>query len=497
MILSFLLLIISYTFVAANLDNIHEYDNDCRLYLALSTFHGTGRGIIAGINFDENDLIDDNALTITIPSNFIFNSSLNNYVYCSEEDDHSLLVFGIGMLFNHISDENKHKMTLEWSDTYVSLVSQQYESHSTMTGVTHYVTTNNIINKGEEIFIFYGNDEWFEDRNISIILDNNVNEKNHKLSDEYLLTNGYCMTNVYLDKSDIPLAGKGLYANKNFIKGDIILISPTLLLSKQAVVNINNDSILMNYCFESSVISNNTNYLECNNGINENDEDDVLILPIGYSAGINHAKKTDANVIIDWFDFPNLITDLTLNSSFEDLLSAPFSQLDIKIIATRDIKVDEELTLFYGDKWIDSWTKHLANLVIYLRENDKNSKNYIKNMPKFRHSMGAPNDFIPSHWMEKTNNSYINKKYTVSSSSCSSSNIINKNQNCDLGYESILNNNNNNKSYKIENFIQHYFIFLCFVITVIFLFVLYSIIPLFRGRGNHSNSDYLDRKMLD
>jgi hypothetical protein len=70
------------------------------------------------------------------------------------------------------------------------------------------------------------------------------------------------------------IIGKGLFSNKDFKKGDIVTVSPTLLLPKDniEIIGENSNSVLQNYC----IASPNSSY---------------VFFPIGYSPLINHGNN--------------------------------------------------------------------------------------------------------------------------------------------------------------------------------------------------------------
>ena len=74
------------------------------------------------------------------------------------------------------------------------------------------------------------------------------------------------------DSSILPKGERGLFANKNYNKGDIIEICPTLKMSKH---EIDNKNIL------------NHHFFQANNVNNDNDS----LISLGYCSLINHSKK--------------------------------------------------------------------------------------------------------------------------------------------------------------------------------------------------------------
>ena len=90
----------------------------CDIYLAPSLIPGVGRGVVAGRNYSSNERFDT-AVTITLPYHFAREWQLSNYVFSHEEEEQSMVVLGIGMLFNHRNPEMVYHY---WADEKVSCI---------------------------------------------------------------------------------------------------------------------------------------------------------------------------------------------------------------------------------------------------------------------------------------------------------------------------------------------------------------------------------------
>lgn len=91
-------------------------DSTCDIYLAPSLIPGVGRGVIAGRNYSKQERFDT-AVTITLPYSYAREWQLSNYVFSHEEEEQSMVVLGIGMLFNH---RNPEMIYHYWADEKVS-----------------------------------------------------------------------------------------------------------------------------------------------------------------------------------------------------------------------------------------------------------------------------------------------------------------------------------------------------------------------------------------
>ena len=242
-----------------------------------------------------------------------------------------------------------------------------------------------------------------------------------------MATEGHCLTQVYTAPSTLPNAGRGLFASRSFEPGEIVTISPVLLLP---VENIDDgsgydSSVLMNYVMSIAQAS-------------------IALVPFGMSGMANHAPSLfetpmgsfTANMKPEWFYWEESMTlpslqnssDNSSNSSKEttrataktllELSQQPFTQLELAFRALRFIAEGEELFYSYGAQWQSTWNKHIVDLRDYHRKH-RMKKIQIKNEhgdlvdgeyqhpPLFRTFIGDPENLFFSHWhdlVEKNEN---------------------------------------------------------------------------------------------
>jgi hypothetical protein len=306
-----------------------------------------------------------------------------------------------------------------------------------MTPVVYEVGSN--VSAGEEVFITYGSDEWFQDRGIdmknskkyhsegstssaddskdkkegeagttattatevitekeSTVLtaeNSDVHEGPPKMlyDTDALAKDGHCVSDVFVAESPMHLTNFGLFAKRDFKEGEIVTISPLLSLPAEEVGQMKHESVLQNYCIATA-------------------DSKIALLPIGYGAIINHHAKP--NLVMDWFVWnPQSATDMntteridlgaellqkSLGHDVNFLLNAPFSTLDMKYTALRDIQKGEELTIDYGSEWINAWADYLASSLAYYASDEKNETS--KDI--FRQFIGPPAHLFPVHWNE-------------------------------------------------------------------------------------------------
>ena len=355
--------------VGGNDDGNYD-DNECSLFLAPSkTF--PGRGIVSSIDIDGDTAIDFSAITLPVPLSKISTWQLNNYVYASEDEDYAMCIFGMAMIFNHMNNDTytAHHYWDE-SDNITKIADVLNDPSSTYNTVTYSIRKNFTVQAGHEVFATYGDENWFIDRGIEQI-DIDINELEVYSKDE-LEKVGHCMTHVMIYDSDIPLSGRGLFAMRDFKKGEIVDITPVLLLPKHDVQQTANETVLMNYCITAPGL-------------------DIVLLPIGFSAAINHNTEYLSNLVLEWYQWSSDTDRKTKDDPLDELLKSEFSPLDIAFRAKRDILYGEELTINYGVEWIEEWASYLASTYRY---------NTTTNQRLFRHPIIAHDGFFPKHWFQ-------------------------------------------------------------------------------------------------
>ena len=378
---------------------------ECGMYLAPSKIPNAGRGIIAGSNFLDMQVIEEGP-TLPIKSHIVHASQLYHYVYDTGNDGYDMVIFGPSSLYNHHSNRTVHYY---WSDEPVSDPTINILPYANLTGSTFSTLTN--ITVGEEMLNYYG-DDWFNRFQSSPSDDNNTLLKNQhpdKINITDLNTYGHCLTDVKIKESSLKGAGKGLFSERNFTIGEIVTISPVLSIPRHVAELSTNDSIFMNYLIESTT-------------------SDMLLFPINYGALINH--NSVPNVRISWYDWGpaeaaftytnsttnatnnntnnNTLTDTTntiktfalkdkLSMTITELSEAHFAQLDIAYIATTTITQGEEIFLDYGVLWEYAWEIYTEKMKLWV-ETETNEQNDWSNIPIFRSTIQAPEGLYQEHW---------------------------------------------------------------------------------------------------
>lgn len=356
----------------------------CSVYIGPSTWI-EGIGIIAGTDFAPEQGIDF-GIGIPVPNRIDEHWQLDNYAFASNDPDHSLAVIGITMLFNHREPSNTGyfydaKDHVEVNDS----LDHPFTTHHP---IYHLAANHTTIKAGEEIFSKYGEGAgWFADRNITLISDEELQKRLRVVSQEELQRTSHCLSQVVIGDSDLPFAGKGIFAARSFQENEIVTVTPALVLPRFSVGELGEKSLLQNYCI-AEVMS------------------EICLLPIGPAGVANHAQHP--NVFMEWYTWPQSDPESTANilkSNSSELLNAPFTKLYLGYRAVRNISAGEEITINYGPLWLNDWTQYLSHLVHFLelklhvngKEGEETTDQNIP-LPLFRSFIGPPAGLFPKEW---------------------------------------------------------------------------------------------------
>jgi len=165
---------------------------------------------------------------------------------------------------------------------------------------------------------------------------------------EYLKANGFCLDNMRPRKSRIKEAGRGAFATRDLVENSIVAPVPVALVHRDElhnsnVINLQETQLLLNYCFGHK-------------------SSDWLLFP--YSPVVN---------LINHYSEPNVELRWSTASTYDQTSkeSGPNSTMLLELVASRPIKMGEEIYLDYGRDWEDSWWKHVQQIW------KPNSKHYI------------------------------------------------------------------------------------------------------------------------
>lgn len=189
---------------------------------------------------------------------------------------------------------------------------------------------------------------------------------------EWLEENGVCIDNLVSGTSTIAQAGRGAFATRNINKSSVISTTPLITLEREqlqlweevdgSVVGVESEKedkilemvghqLLLNYCYGHANSS-------------------LLLFPYSPTVNfINHGSKEKANAEIIWSSYPYHKGEW-LNLSLEEVKELNKTGLMVDIVATKDISLGEEVLLYYGKDWENSWNEHIKDWTAAENEQD-------------------------------------------------------------------------------------------------------------------------------
>lgn len=331
--------------------------NACQLYLAMSS-KSAKLGLFSATHIEANSELPVLNMSnhLKIRSSWAYNWQLFDYVYELDDESVFLVSFGDSNLLRS-NDDSKLEGNL-------------YYEYDDMLNIRFFSTKT-----------IYSGDE--------LVIDNSYNvNRTHQSSSssretvsslplDYLQTYGICLPHLYSDRSVIPGVGQGVYSTQSFEMGDVIAVSPVVILPRHSLERLKSETSLINYC----ISANNS---------------DVALLPLSIAATVNHGGRSTANVEVSWYDgivrrIPLLSNDthhssmqnstsnnssvgsdkvpdimyganLTVREALRqpvaDLEKTSHSDLYVIYTASKHIPAGQEILLDYGAEWEDKWMSH-------------------------------------------------------------------------------------------------------------------------------------------
>ncbi len=172
---------------------------------------------------------------------------------------------------------------------------------------------------------------------------------------EWLEENGACLDNIVSGVSSIPQAGRGAFATRSIKEGEQITTTPVITFDREElllwetvermddggmVMELIGEQLLFNYCYGHTNSS-------------------LLLFPYAPTVNfINHGSVEDSNAEIRWSTSPYHHSEW-LDEPLDDVKRRMKTGLMLDIIATKKLYRGDEILLYYGKDWEDSWNRHI------------------------------------------------------------------------------------------------------------------------------------------
>lgn len=177
-----------------------------------------------------------------------------------------------------------------------------------------------------------------------------------KKSVQQLRETGMCLDNIYPQQSTNKAAGRGAFASRSMAKDSLIAPAPLLVINHKGALQmtrvmldettntrreVNGQQLLLNYCFGHANSS-------------------LLFYPYSPIVNFINHDSQKANARLQWSTSPLHTGRPWLDWSIDKVkeMSLQRTGLLLEIIATRDIRVDEEIFLDYGSEFEAAWNRH-------------------------------------------------------------------------------------------------------------------------------------------
>jgi len=359
----------------------------CGLYVAPSTIKDAGDGVYTAVDMPQVGM----SLGSDAPIRVVFNTDISqlwNYYEFSphdylaeyegtEEMDTGILGIGVAMKSNFLPGSVNANFLVPEHNYYKSLDGQKDPGAGAFSDYYAKFQNTKLLSAGDEIFNSYG-EGWFESRNSGESLSSRdhevdaLDDDNTGANDDRTLTstpqrrsvkwledNGSCMDHMYIKESRVPQAGRGAFTRR-FIQGGDVLISDQMLLIKGG------REVLRRRTDKGADVLSPGDQQQLTNYVYSHPDSSLFFLPTSVAAVINHhsssrmGKEKGPNVEMRWSQTDKK-TQHFLNMPPEKFPKDVMVVLDF--VATRDIAVDEEVLVDYGESWQEAWDQHVAHWV--------------------------------------------------------------------------------------------------------------------------------------
>eukprot|EP00588_Corethron_pennatum_P015139 CAMPEP_0194269234 /NCGR_PEP_ID=MMETSP0169-20130528/3417_1 /TAXON_ID=218684 /ORGANISM="Corethron pennatum, Strain L29A3" /LENGTH=571 /DNA_ID=CAMNT_0039010807 /DNA_START=100 /DNA_END=1815 /DNA_ORIENTATION=- len=358
----------------------------CGVYVAPSTIKDAGNGVYTAVDMPQVGM----SLASDTPVRVVFNTGIyqlwDNYQFephehlaeyeGTKEMNIGILGFGVAIKSNFFPGSVNAATFVPEHNFYKSLDGQKDPGAGAFSDYYEKVQNTKLLSAGDEIFISYG-EGWFESRRgeslssryheVDALDDDNTGANDDRTltsnpqrrSVKWLEDNGSCMDHMYIKESRVPQAGRGAFTRR-FIQGGDVLISDQMLLIKGG------REVLRRRTDKGADVLSPGDQQQLTNYVYSHPDSAVFFLPTSLAGMINHhsssrmGKEKGPNVEMRWSQTDKK-TQHFLNMPPEKFPKDVMVVLDF--VATRDIAVDEEVLVDYGESWQEAWDQHVAHWV--------------------------------------------------------------------------------------------------------------------------------------
>mmetsp|Transcript_29448 Transcript_29448/g.44947 ORF Transcript_29448/g.44947 Transcript_29448/m.44947 type:complete len:576 (+) Transcript_29448:110-1837(+) len=346
--------------------------HDCRLYLAKSTVPNVNVGLFSSTRMRQGQPIAPPDIIIQLTdyitqlnnSPLIADYSWDPYRFGGQFEAKNVasILPGVGSIANAMTNfQDANAIPFGARD-----VDEANVPRTTSAGAGSFTHYHNVtffasrdIEAGDEIFVYYGEKDWYHDRVEKIKKSHDAKDdggkesSTHGSSVDWLKDNGICMDNLLPGKSRIKGAGRGAFASRLLPKGSVVSSTPLVHLHRNATKTKKVKHGGKNRKIGKQLLSN---YL-----LEQADDSSILSLPLSPLVNlINHGDEP--NVRLQWSSSnPKDETYLEYGAILtpEEIIKNPrLNDLQLEYIAIREILPGEEIILHYGSGWVQDWQEH-------------------------------------------------------------------------------------------------------------------------------------------
>jgi hypothetical protein len=180
-------------------------------------------------------------------------------------------------------------------------------------------------------------------------------------SNEWLEENGFCLNTISQGVSTIPNAGRGAFANRDISDGENVIITPLLHIADK--------DLLTMYPIED--VSDQT-FDESNGPIGKqmllnyafgHPESSMVFVPTGPQVTLINHGGAESNARLEWAGSDDVLSnpEYYLGITVDEMAEVQDTVLVMKVVAKRDIREGEEITINYGKSWQTAWDAYESN----------------------------------------------------------------------------------------------------------------------------------------